>query len=137
MESVISVNKNAVKLLRISIGIIYFWFGILKFFPGYSPAEELAISTINALTFNYIPSSVNIVLLASWEVIVGILMIFGLFKKPTLVLMLIHMVCTFTPMLFFPKLAFNTIPYGFTIVGQYIMKNIIIISASWILWEER
>ncbi len=25
-------------LLRVSLGLVFFWFGILKFFPGLSPA---------------------------------------------------------------------------------------------------
>jgi uncharacterized membrane protein YphA (DoxX/SURF4 family) len=33
-------------LLRVSLGIVFLWFGILKFFPSASPAEELASRTI-------------------------------------------------------------------------------------------
>jgi len=45
------------------------------------------------------------------------------------------MACTFTPLLLFPDLSFKIAPYGFTLVGQYIMKNIIIISVAWIMWQ--
>ncbi len=48
------MGRNGLFLLRISIGIIFFWFGILKFFEGLSPAEDLAIRTINAITFNLV-----------------------------------------------------------------------------------
>jgi hypothetical protein len=37
-------------LLRVSSGIVFLWFGILKFFPSVSPAEELAIRTIDVLS---------------------------------------------------------------------------------------
>ena len=73
----VSVNRNALLFLRISIGIIYLWFGILKFFHGYSPAEDLAINTINKLTFGLIPEPLNITLLATWECALGILLIVG------------------------------------------------------------
>lgn len=133
----VSVNRNALFFLRLSIGIIYLWFGMLKFFQGYSPAEDLAINTINKLTFGLIPEPLNITLLATWECVLGILLIVGKWLRTALVLLLIHMVCTFTPLLFFPSVSFKYAPYGFTLVGQYIMKNIIIICAAVILWPQK
>ena len=133
----VPVNRNALSLLRISIGIIYLWFGALKFFHGYSPAEDLAINTINKLTFGIIPEPLNIILLAVWECALGILLISGKWLRTALVLLFIHMACTFTPLLFFPSVSFKYAPYGFTLVGQYIMKNIIIICAALIIWPGR
>jgi hypothetical protein len=49
----------------------------------------------------------------------------------------VHMVCTFTPLLFFPSLSFKYAPYGFTLVGQYIMKNIIIVCAAMVIWPAK
>lgn len=133
----ISVNRRYIDLLRISIGIIYCWFGALKFFPGFSPAEDLAINTINKLTWGIIPQPVNILLLAAMETVVGILLVFGKYIKTALIILIFHMVCTFTPLLFFPELSFKYIPYGFTLVGQYIMKNIIIICAALVIWPSQ
>lgn len=137
MAATVPVRRNYLALLRISIGIIYIWFGALKFFHGYSPAEDLAINTINKLTFGLIPGNVNIVLLAVWEVALGLLLIAGIWMRTALVCMFVHMACTFTPMLFFPDVSFKYAPYGFTLVGQYIMKNIIIICAGLLLWPQK
>ncbi|MBS1600188.1 MAG: DoxX family membrane protein [Bacteroidetes bacterium] len=136
-QPTVTVDKRALLLLRISIGVIYIWFGGLKFFHGYSPAESLAINTINKLTFNLIPNPANIVLLAIWECLVGILLIAGKAVKTALVLMFIHMICTFTPLLFFPGDSFKYPPYGFTLVGQYIMKNLILICAALVIWPAK
>ena len=133
----IPVNRNLLALLRISIGIIYIWFGALKFFHGYSPAEDLAINTINKLTFGLIPQPVNIILLAIWECVLGMLLIAGVWMRTALIFLFVHMLCTFTPLLFFPSVSFKYAPYGFTLVGQYIMKNIIIICAGFLLWPEK
>lgn len=130
----VPVSRNALALLRISIGVIYLWFGALKFFHGYSPAEDLAINTINKLTFGLIPQPVNIILLATWECALGFLLIAGIFLRAALLGLFVHMLCTFTPLLFFPSVSFKYAPYGFTLVGQYIMKNIIIICAAWVIW---
>lgn len=122
-------------ILRCSIGIIYVWFGMLKFFHGYSPAEDLAVNTIHKLTAGLIPPQTSLILLASWETLVGLLLILGWHIKKVLLFLVLHMICTFTPLLFFPELSFKFLPYGFTLVGQYIMKNIIILSAAGVLWQ--
>lgn len=49
------MNRNGLFLLRISIGIVFVWFGVLKFFPGVSAAQDLAIRTIELLTFGLVP----------------------------------------------------------------------------------
>jgi len=122
-------------VLAISIGLVYLWCGGLKYFPHLSPAENLAKNTIHLLTFGTIPSNVSIILLAIWETIVGLLLILNIYRKQAIVLALIHMVFTFTPMLFFPEQSFSDAPMGFTFVGQYIFKNIIIISALLTLYK--
>jgi len=132
----VAVSRQSLFLLRISIGLIYLWFGALKFFHGYSPAEDLAINTINKLTFGLIPQPVNIILLAVWECSIGIFLITGKSLRTVLIFLFVHMACTFTPLLFFPSLSFNYPPYGFTLVGQYIMKNLIIICAALVLWPK-
>ena len=40
-------------LLRISLGIVFFWFGFLKFFPGMSPAQDLSLIHISEPTRPY------------------------------------------------------------------------------------
>lgn len=135
MEKRFSISSRSLMVLRCSIGIIYVWFGMLKFFHGYSPAEDLAINTIHKLTAGLIPAQTSLILLASWETVVGVLLILGWQVKKVLLFLVLHMICTFTPLLFFPELSFKFLPYGFTLVGQYIMKNIIILSAAGVLWQ--
>ena len=128
MERVLDrLDKN--RLLATSIGLVYLWFGILKFFPNLSPAEQLAKETINILTLGLISSHISILMLAVIEVGIGLMFILNLQIKRTIWVSLGHMVMTFTPLFFFPDLSFSETPYAFTLVGQYIFKNIIIISA--------
>lgn len=93
-----SIKEN---LLAISIGLVYFWFGALKLVPNLSPAEDLAKNTIHRLTFGLIPDEVSIILLAFWEVGLGFLFVFRFFRRQAVIMALIHMVCTFTPLFFF------------------------------------
>ena len=122
------------RFLAISIGLVYLWFGLLKFFPHLSPAEDLAKNTITMLTVGLIPPNVSIIMLAIWETIIGVFLIFNIYRRPIVILALIHMVFTFTPLLFFPKDSFN-LPFVFTLLGQYIFKNLIIIAALIILYN--
>lgn len=120
------MNKNS--LLTFSIGIIYLWFGILKFIPHHSPAESLAQDTIHVLTFGLISAEVSIKILAAWESIVGILLVLNLFKNVTIPFAILHIVLTFSPLFLFPERVFEGIPFSLTILGQYIAKNIVILS---------
>ncbi len=120
-------------LLRVSLGIVFFWFGVLKFFPGMSPAQDLAIRTIGILTFGAIPPETSLLLLATWECVVGLGLIFGLFMRATLLLLLLQMIGTMTPLVFFPHEVFTRIPYAPTLEGQYIIKNIVLVSAGLVL----
>ena len=127
------MNKNGLFLLRISIGIVFVWFGVLKFFPGVSAAQDLAIRTIELLTFGLVPELLIINGLALWEVVIGIGLITGKFMRETILLLFLQMMGTFTPIFLFPDEVFNHIPYAPTLEGQYIIKNIVIISAAIVL----
>ena len=122
-----------ISMLRVSLGIVFFWFGVLKFFPGLSPAQDLAIRTIQILTFGLIPPHITIILLATWECLIGLGLIFGLYMRATLFLLWLQMLGTITPIFFFPHEVFTRIPYAPTLEGQYIIKNIVLISAGLVI----
>jgi uncharacterized membrane protein YphA (DoxX/SURF4 family) len=104
------VYSQSTKLLRWAIGINYFWFGILKFFHGLSPAEVLAKDTIRILTFGVIPDEVNLMLLAIWEVAIGVIFLSGKFVRFGAQASILHMIFTFMPLFFFPEVSFSQPP---------------------------
>ncbi|QNK61596.1 hypothetical protein H7F33_13640 [Pedobacter sp. PAMC26386] len=122
--------RNGLNILRISLGLIFIWFGVLKFFPGVSAAEVIAGRTITKLSFGIILPSVSLPLLAVWECIIG----FGLISKKwlglTLLLLYLQMVGTFLPLVFFPDETFNQSLLIPTLLGQYIIKNIVLLSGG-------
>jgi uncharacterized membrane protein YkgB len=125
--------RFGIVLLRVSLGIVFFWFGVLKFFPGLSPAQDLATRTIAILTVGLISQNVAIPVLATWECLIGIGLILGLYMRATLLLLFLQMLGTMTPIFFFPQEVFTRIPYAPTLEGQYIIKNIVLISAALII----
>jgi len=127
------MGKIGIPLMRVSIGIIFFWFGALKFFDGLSPAQTLAIETIDLMTFGIFTEKVIIYGLATWEVLIGIGMLFNLYIKQTIILLFLQMAGTFMPVFLFPGEVFNIFPYSLTLEGQYIIKNLVVISGAIII----
>lgn len=125
--------RYGILLLRISLGLVFFWFGVLKFFPGLSPAQDLATRTIDLLTFGLVPPAAAINILATWECLIGLGLIFGLFMRVTLLLLFLQMVGTVSPVFLFPAEVFTRIPYAPTLEGQYIIKNLVLISAGLVI----
>ncbi|MDN5094261.1 DoxX family membrane protein [Aliarcobacter butzleri] len=127
--------QNTIKLMRLSLGIIFIWYGMLKFFPTLSPAEDLAIKTIDIMFFHLIDGSLSIKLLAILEVAIGIGFLSGYYTKLVTIIFLGHMLCTFAPLFILPELSFTYAPYAFTLVGQYIVKNIVFILVGVMIYQ--
>jgi uncharacterized membrane protein YphA (DoxX/SURF4 family) len=120
-------------LLRMSLGVVFLWFGALKFFPGLSPASDLAASTIERLSFGTVHASSSVPFLAAWECVIGLGLLSGAFMRVTLLLLALQMAGTLTPLILFPAEVFTHIPYAPTLEGQYIIKNAVLISAAIVL----
>jgi len=118
-------------LIRIPLFIIFFWFGFLKIID-LSPAQQLVKDTVYWMPF--FEASVWTFIIGYWEVLIAI---FFLFKKTTslaMILLLLQMSGTFLPLVILPEITFqNSNPFLPTLEGQYIIKNIIIITAALII----
>lgn len=122
--------RHGVTLTRVALGIVFLWFGAIKFVPGWSPAGDLAARTIGQLTFGYVTPAVALPLLAAWESLIGLGLITGRFLRFTLLLLFVQMPGTMLPLLFFPGETFTAFPHSPTLEGQYIIKNIVLVGAA-------
>ena len=115
-------------LIRVPIFIIFFWFGFLKVI-GLSPAQQFVQDTVYWMPF--LSAEVWTIIIGYWEMLIAICF---LFKRTTLlgmILLFIQMSGTFLPLLILPDVTFqNSNPLLPTLEGQYIIKNIIIITAA-------
>ncbi len=57
-------------------------------------------------------------------------LITGLFLRATLFLLFLQMLGTLTPLILFPDQTFVRFPYAPTLEGQYIIKNMVLVSAA-------
>ena len=115
--------------LRGSLAIIFIWFGILK--PlGLSPAEDLVRLTVAWMPLLTPETWVSVI--GWWEVAIGVTFLFRRTLRLAIALLALQMVGTFMPLVILPHVTFQAgaIPYAPTLEGQYIVKNLLIISAA-------
>jgi uncharacterized membrane protein YkgB len=120
--------RHGLTLMRVSLGVIFFWFGALKLFPNMSPAEDLVRNTIY-----FVDPNLFIPVLAVWEMLIGIGLMTGIFMRLTLLLLFLQMPGTALPLLLLPEVCFTVFPFGLTLEGQYIIKNLVLITAGIVL----
>jgi uncharacterized membrane protein YphA (DoxX/SURF4 family) len=125
--------RHGVTMLRISLGVVFFWFGVLKFFPGLSPAVSLAGRTMETLSGGLLSPGVAVQVLAALETVIGLGLVFGIFMRVVLLLLAFQMLGTLTPLVLYPREVFTLVPVAPTLEGQYIIKNAVLISAAMVL----
>ena len=118
------MNRHGHFFLRISLGIIFIWFGLLKSF-GHSPANDLVARTI--YWFN---PNIFIPILGWWETAIGVCFLFRPLLRVGIFLLFLQIGGTFLPLVILPDVCFQKFPFVLTMEGQYIVKNLLIISSA-------
>lgn len=130
----ITLKQTSVLLSRFALFVIYFWFGLLKVI-GQSPASEMVHKMFN-MTMSHIPFlsfGVFIVLFGLFEILIGILFLIPGWEKVALMLFFIHIFTTILP-LFIMSEVWTRILVP-TLEGQYIVKNLALISCAITIWS--
>lgn len=120
--------RAGIPILRVALGVVFIWFGALKLFPGMSPAEELVIATVP-----WIPGRIFLPVLAVWEIAIGLGFLTGRALRLTILLLFLQMPGTLAPIVLLPGQVFTAFPVGLTLVGQYIVKNLVLIAAALVI----
>ena len=135
-----TLKQYAVLLSRISLFIIYFWFGILKVI-GLSPASGL-VQELFDKTLVYIPlvnmisPGAFVIMFGIFEVIIGILFIIPGKEKWAIRLFFLHIITTTGPIFILKESVWQVGKIlAPTIEGQYIIKNLALISCVLTIWS--
>jgi uncharacterized membrane protein YkgB len=119
-----TLNRISTPVLRISLGIIFIWFGALK--PlGNSPANDVITKTIY-----WFDPDIFIPILGVWEMAIGLCLLVPSFIRVGLFLLALQMPGTFLPLILLPEVCFVNFPFDLTLEGQYIVKNLALIGAA-------
>lgn len=124
-----SMQRWGAPLLRWSLAVIFIWFGVLK--PlGLSPAEPLVLRTVDWMPL--LTPRQWLAIIGWWEVVIGVTFLFRRTLRLAIALLALQMVGTFLPLAILREITFQPggFPYAPTMEGQYIIKNLLIISAA-------
>jgi putative oxidoreductase len=124
------LRAHSIVLLRVAVGLVILIFGVLKFFPDVSPAEELTIKTTDALSFGLVPGHIAIVIIASLETIIGLLLITGRFLRVAIYLLFGQLVGVLAPLVLFTDRLFSGPHNAPTLEGQYVIKDLILVASG-------
>lgn len=109
------------------MAIVLIWFGLLK--PlGMSPEEELIKRAVY-----FFPSDTVLNVLGCWEVVIGVGLLYRPLPRLSLFLLLLELPATLLPLILFPDICFHSIPFGLSLEGQYIIKNLFLIAAAFVV----
>ena len=117
--------------LRLSAGMVYFYFGFLKFFPDLSPGELIAGETLTRISGHLLSANAAMLMLAVMECSIGLCFLFKFQMHRMFFVFFFHQVSTFLPLFILPELCFKFTPFAPTMEGQYIFKNLISLSAGY------
>jgi uncharacterized membrane protein YphA (DoxX/SURF4 family) len=119
------LRRVAVPVLRISLGVVFVWFGLLKIFEV-SPVSELVARTVY-----WVDPDVIVPVLGAFEVTVGMLLLLGRALRLTLFLFVLQMLGTFLTFFVLPNVTFRDgNPFLLTVEGEFVVKNLVLISAA-------
>ena len=117
------MRRYGLTFLRLSIGSIFVWFGLLKVI-GYSPATELVTQTVY-----WVDPAWFVPFLGWWEVVIGLCFLHRPMLRLGLLLLAPQMVGTVLPLFLLPHITWQSVGLP-TMEGQYIIKNLLIISGA-------
>lgn len=110
--------------LRVSLAVVFIWFGALK--PlGVSPANDLVTKTVY-----WVDPGWFVPLLGFWEVAIGVCLLIRPLIRAGIFLLALQMPGTVLPLFILPEICWVHAPYAPTLEGQYIIKNVVLISAA-------
>lgn len=122
--------RHSIDVLRVSLGLVFLGFGVLKFFPGASPAEELVVRTLDTLSLGMVSGRAALLVTAVAECFIGITLISGKLVKAGLVVLGASLVGILSPLVLFFTDMFPGAP---TLEAQYVFKDIVLVAGGLVI----
>lgn len=118
------MRRNGPWMVRVSLAVVFIWFGALKPFR-ISPADDLVRRTVY-----WVDPDWFIPVLGVWEVAIGVCMLYRPLIRAGILLLFLQMPGTLLPLFLLPQTCWVSAPFVPTLEGQYIIKNLVLISAA-------
>ena len=125
--------RYSLTALRVSMGLVIFGFGVLKYFPGVSPAEDLVLATVRVLALGLVPAvvpnSIVMVFVATVECVIGVSLIAGRGLRVSIYLTTLWIMGILSPLVLLPERLFSGPDHAPTLEGQYVLKDLVFLGA--------
>ncbi len=123
------LQRNSPWILRWSLAIVFFWFGMLKV-TGDSPVVELVAAVVS----DWFDPSWFVPALGAFEILVGLGLAIGKGIRATLLLFALQMAGTFLLLILRPDIVFqNGNPLLLTTEGEFVIKNLVLLAAGMVV----
>lgn len=120
--------RFSLPLLRVSLGVVFIWFGALKFTQS-TPVAELVANTVP-----FLPARWLVPALGAFEVILGVALLVGRRLGLVALLMVAHLSGTLLVLVTQPGVAFQGgNPLMLTMTGEFVVKNLVLMAAGVVL----
>lgn len=128
------LRAHSTTALRLSLGAVFLGFGVLKYFPGVSPAADLAVTTTRILTLGLVPDPLALVGVASLECVIGIcLLAGGRLLGVAVVLLVPELAGILSPLVVLHGRLFAGPHHAPTLEAQYVLKDVILVAATMVI----
>ena len=119
------LKRWSISLLRVSLGVVFVWFGALKVLDV-SPVVELVADTVY-----WVDSDWFVPVLGTAEILIGLGLAFGRALRLVLLGLVGQMVGTFLVFVVLPDVAFlDGNPLKLTVEGEFVLKNLVLLTAG-------
>lgn len=129
--------SHSIDALRVSLGLVFVAFGALKFFPGVSPAADLAVTTTQLLTFGVVgtvvPTWVGLIGIATLECVIGLSLLTKVALRLTMYLLIVQLIGILSPIVLLAPRLFAGPFHAPTLEGQYVLKDIVLVGAAMVI----
>ena len=110
------------RLLKISIAVVFIWFGLLKFL-NVSPVVDIITRAYPFITENQI----LYLFLAVLEILIGIGLLIPKFVRVSALVATLHLSIATLGVLFSPQAFLTAFPF-LSLVGEFVVKNLVLIA---------
>lgn len=117
-------RRHGVSLLRVTLGIVFVWFGLLKV-AGRTPVADLVADVVPLL-----PDRLAVVVVGAIEIAVGAGLLTRVAMRLTMALFFAQMLGTFAVLVLLPGRSFGETPFDLTVLGEFVVKNLVLVTAG-------
>ena len=111
-------------LHRVSLGVLFIWFGLLK------PLGHKTTTSILAHTIYWGEPENTVLILGWWEVAIGVCLLIRPLVRLAVLLLVIRLPGVILAFVLKPEVCFFSFPFAPTPEGQYLIKDLVIFIAT-------